>query len=330
MRIRWRDLELPTRVVCKKETLTPEYGEFIIEPFERGFGRSIGNPLRRILLSAIEGCAITSIKIEGVEHEFSTIPGVLEDVADIILNIKKLRLSMEYDVARLVINTSKVGPVTAADIEVDSDVEIQNKDLVIATVTEKTNFVMEMEAKRGRGYVEAIENIKDIQERGVIPIDSIYSPVLHVQYQIENTRVGKMTNYDRLILKIRTDGTINPEVALVEASKILRKHLNPFVQYFELGQELQESPQEEILCETDENIQKVKDKLLQPIEVLELSVRASNCLAAEGIRTIKDLVSRAESDMLKVRNFGKTSLKEIKEKLQEANLSLGMQIDEVN
>ncbi|WP_372368552.1 DNA-directed RNA polymerase subunit alpha [Candidatus Uabimicrobium sp. HlEnr_7] len=331
MRIRWRDLELPTRVVCVKETLTPVYGEFIVEPFERGFGRSVGNSLRRILLSAIEGCAVASVKIKDIDHEFSTIPGVLEDVADIILNVKRIRLSVEDD-AIVYIKKSEVGPVTAGDIQSDDEsLEVHNKDLVIAHITEKldSDLEIELQVKRGRGYVEASENMKEPQEIGVIPVDSIYSPVQHVEYQIENTRVGKMTNYDRLILKITTDGTLAPEMVLVEAAKILRKHLNPFVQYFELGQELQEGPQEELISEADENLQKIKEKLLQPIEVLELSVRASNCLAAEGIRTIKDLVKRQETDMMKIRNFGKTSLKEIKEKLIESSLSLGMQVEEI-
>lgn len=329
MRIRWRDLELPTRVICKKETLTPFYGEFVVEPFEKGFGRSVGNSLRRILLSAIEGCAVTSIKIKNVKHEYSAIPGVLEDVADIILNIKKIRLSIDDD-ATIYIKKSSVGSITAKDIKSDDEsLEIHNNDLLIATITEKTDFEMEMQVKRGRGYVEAVENIVEPQEIGTIPVDSIYSPILHVQYQIENTRVGKMTNYDRLILKINTDGTITPETALAESAKILRKHLNPFVQYFELGQELQEGPKEELVSEADENLQKVKEKLLQPIEILELSVRASNCLAAQGIRSIRDLVRRQETDMLKIRNFGKTSLNEIKEKLVESNLSLGMQVEEI-
>ncbi len=334
MRIRWRNLELPTRVVCNKKTLTSEYGEFVIEPFERGFGRTIGNSLRRVLLSAIEGCAVTSVKIEGVEHEFSTIPGVLEDVCDIILRIKRLKIRMGDDdnSATLSIERSKKGIVTGGDLKSESgqDVEVVNKDLVVATLSEDTQFNMTLEVKRGRGYVTADENMVEPQEIGVIPVASIFSPVLYVQHEIENTRVGKVTNFDQLNMRIRTDSTISPEMALVEASKILRKHLNPFVQYFELGQELQDIvEEEETSSESDKNVQEVLSKLDQPIESLDLSVRASNCLASEGVKTVRDLVSREESEMLKIRNFGKTSLNEIKEKLTQMGLDLGFSVAKV-
>jgi DNA-directed RNA polymerase subunit alpha len=327
MRVRWRSFELPTRIICNQNTLTPEYGEFIAEPFERGFGHTIGNSLRRILLSAIEGAAVTSVKIEGVRHEFSTLPGVVEDVSDIILNVKKLRLRLDEDgPTKIFINVNKKGEVTGADIITEGKAEIANKNLVIATLATQTEFKMELEARRGRGYVTAEENAKDPQEIGVVPVASIFSPIRHVQYAVENTRVGKVTNYDRLTLVIRTDGTIAPEMALVEASKILRKHLNPFIQYFELGKELPaetleiEEPSEE----PDENKQDILEKLEASIETLDLGARASNCLSAEGIRFIKDLVFHTENDLLKIRNFGKTSLNEIKEKLQKLNLSLGM------
>lgn len=330
MRIRWRDLELPTRVVADKKTLADDFSEFSIEPFERGFGHTIGNSLRRILLSSIEGCAVTSIKIDGVKHEFSTIDGVFEDVSDIILHVKKLRLRLlgDEDNAVLYAERTDKGTVTGGDLKTDVPVEVVNKDLVLATLSEDTNFRIELEVKRGRGYVTAEENLQEPQEIGVIPIASIFSPVVHVQYRVENTRVGKVTNYDRLVLRVRTDGTITPEMALVEAGKILRKHLNPFVQYFELGQELQDTDEdEEISSENEKNDKEVLEKLEMPIESLELSVRASNCLASEGVRTIYDLVKKDESDMLKIRNFGKTSLNEIKEKLADLNLSLGMQVD---
>lgn len=327
MRVRWRSFELPTRIICNQNTLTPEYGEFIAEPFERGFGHTIGNSLRRILLSAIEGAAVTSVKIEGVKHEFSTLPGVLEDVSDIILNVKKLRLRLDEDgPIKVSINVNKKGEVTGGDINTDGKAEVANKGLVIATLSTQTEFKMELEARRGRGYVTAEENARDPQEIGVIPVASIFSPIRHVQYTVENTRVGKITNYDRLTIAIRTDGTITPEMALVEASKILRKHLNPFIQYFELGKELpKESPETaELLEETDQNTHDILEKLESPIETLDLGARASNCLSAEGIRFIKDLVFRTENDLLKIRNFGKTSLNEIKDKLQKLNLSLGM------
>jgi len=327
MRIRWRNLELPTRVVCNKENLTNDFGEFVIEPFERGFGRTIGNSLRRVLLSSIEGSAVTSVKIDGVRHEFSTIPGVLEDVADIILNIKKLRLRLEDGPAKLFIDVDKKGTVTGEDIKTDANIEIVNKDLVLATLAEKISFRMEMEVSRGRGYVTAEENLKEPQEIGVIPIASIFSPVLHVQYHTEYTRVGKMTNYDRLIMQIKTDGTLSPEMALVEASKILRKHLNPFIHYFELGEELKEGVHEEEIATEDKNEQEILEKLDYSIDVLDLSVRATNCLDTEGLRVIRDLVSKSEAELLKIRNFGKTSLKEIKEKLSDLGLSLGMSLD---
>lgn len=341
MRIRWRNLELPTRVTCKRETLTPEYGEFVIEPFERGFGRTIGNSLRRILLSSIEGSAVTSIKISHnissepdkltiIPHEFSTIPGIFEDVTDIIINIKKLRLKIDEESSvKIVVSADKKGPLFAQDIKADSNVVIVNKDLLLSTLTENMSFKIEMEARRGRGYVSAEENMKEPQEIGVIPVASIFSPVLHVEYKIENTRVGKMTNYDRLNLQIRTDGTVSPEMALVEGAKILRKHLNPFIQYFELGQELKEGCRDGSSPEDEKDIQELLEKLKLPIEVLELSVRASNCLAAEGIRTLQDLVKRSEPEMLKIRNFGKTSLKEVKEKLCILELSLGMEIEKM-
>jgi DNA-directed RNA polymerase subunit alpha len=316
--------------MCNKNTLTPEYGEFIAEPFERGFGHTIGNSLRRILLSAIEGAAVTSVKIEGVQHEFSTLHGVVEDMADIILNVKKLRFRMEEDgPIRLLIDVNKKGEVTGADIVSDGKAEIVNKNLVIATLGTNTEFKMEMEARRGRGYVTAEENATEPQDIGRIPVASMFSPIRHVQYLVENTRVGKITNYDRLLLTIRTDVTISPEMAMVEASKILRKHLNPFIQYFELGKELPKEVQQaqEKCGEPDQSQQALVEKLGCPIETLELGARASNCLAAEGIRFIKDLVGRTESDLLKIRNFGKTSLNEIKDKLQKLNLSLGMQIE---
>jgi len=329
MRIRWRGFELPVRVVCEQETKTDRYAKFIAEPFERGFGTTIGNSLRRVLLSSIEGAAVTSAKIQGVQHEFSTIPGVVEDVTEIILNLKMLVIRMHGEGPKTIrIDAHKAGEVTAADIINDPDVEIINKDLHIATLSEDTDFVVEMEVNKGRGYRTAEENEKEEQEIGVIPMDSAFSPVTRVEYHVEDSRVGQRVNYDRLIMQIWTNGSVTPEMALVEASKILRKHLNPFVQYFELGREMLRPPEVaegKLLTHYDEPIEK---KLDTPIEDLELSARAYNCLHSENITTVRDLVRRTREQLLEVRNLGKTSLKEIEKKLAEMGLSLGMALPE--
>lgn len=241
MRIRWRGLELPVRVDVEKETLTDKYGKFIAAPFERGFGHSIGNSLRRILLSSLEGSAVVSVKINSVSHEFTTISGVVEDVADIILNIKNLVVKLHTDQPKVIrIDANKKGEVKAKDIITDASVEIVNGDLHIATLSEDINFTVEMEVRKGRGYVTAEENEPDEQEFGLIPVDSLFSPVRNVRYTIEETRVGRRTNYDKLVMEIFTNSVVSPEMALVEAAKIMRKHLNPFVQYFEIGRELQQ------------------------------------------------------------------------------------------
>jgi DNA-directed RNA polymerase subunit alpha len=330
MRIRWRGLELPTRVVCEKETLTESYGKFVIEPFERGFGTTVGNSLRRVLLSSLEGAAPTSVKIEGVQHEFSTIPGVVEDVSEIILNVKRIVLTMGSDhVKTFKIEAHKKGEVKAGAIETDSTAEVVNKGHHIATLSEKADFVMELTVRKGRGYVTAEENQEGEQVIGVIPVDSLFSPVLRVLYSIENTRVGRLTDYDRLIMEIWTDGSISPEMALVEATKILRKHLTPFVQYFETGREIEASEQdEEEELRKRAEVEELRDKLDRSVAELDLSVRASNCLQAGGIVSLRDLVSRTEGDMLKLRNFGKTSLKEVKDKLAELGVSLGQTAEE--
>lgn len=329
MRIRWRNLELPTRVVADKNNLTSNEGKFVIEPFEQGFGQTVGIGLRRILLSAIEGAAVTSVKIKGIDHEFSTLSGVMEDTTNIIVNIKKIRIQTDSELPiKLYIKANSKGQVTAGDIDTAGQATIINKDIVIATLAEDIDFEAELEVQRGRGYVTADENIKEPQEIGVIPIASLFSPVTHVRFWIENTRVGKITNYDRLVLSITTDGTISPEIALVEASKIFRKHLNPFVQYFELGNEIQQEEIEKVepVQEEDQNQQKLMEKLELPIETLDLGVRSSNCLSSIRLRTIRDLVSLAESELLKIKNFGKTSLNEIKDKLKSLDLTLGMQL----
>ena len=330
MRVTWRGLELPTRVERDTMISSDKYGRFFIEPFERGFGTTIGNSLRRILLSSLEGSAVTSIKIGGVDHEFSSINGVMEDVTDIVLNVKSLVIRL-HDAGPKVMTVSadKAGVVTAADIVADPSIEVINKDLVLATLTEKVNFKMEMVVENGRGYVPASERIAEAdrfdQEVGRIMIDTVYSPVTRVRYTTENTRVGQKTNYDKLIMEIWTDGTITPEMALVEAAKILRKHVNPFVQYFELGQDTVAESQITVE-ETEEPAvdEELAQQLNMPIQELELSVRANNCLESAKVETVGQLVRMTEADLLKIRSFGKTSLREIRRKLADIGLSLGM------
>ena len=330
MRVTWRGLELPTRVERDTMISSDKYGRFFIEPFERGFGTTIGNSLRRILLSSLEGSAVTSIKIDGVDHEFSSIKGVLEDVTDIVLNVKNLIIRLhDQGPKTMSISADKAGVVTAADIVADPNIEVINKDLVLVTLTENVKFNMEMVVDNGRGYVPASERIAAAdrfdQEVGRIMLDTVYSPVTRVRYTTENTRVGQRTNYDKLILEIWTDGTITPEMALVEAAKILRKHVNPFVQYFELGQDTVAASQ--LVAEEMEEPavnEELAQKLSMPIQELELSVRASNCLESVKIETVGQLVKMTEADLLKIRSFGKTSLREIKRKLADIGLSLGM------
>jgi DNA-directed RNA polymerase subunit alpha len=325
MRIRWRGLELPTKVEPDASISTDTYGRFVVEPFERGFGTTVGNSLRRILLSSLEGAASISIKIAGVEHEFAQIDGVMEDVTDIILNIKGIIISMEGDQPR-VLRVAKKGPcvVTAGDLQGDAAITIHNKDKVIATVTGENTFDLELDVRKGRGFVTALENTQEEQIIGVIPIDSIYSPVTRVRYKTEDTRVGQKTNYDRLIIEIWTNGTISPELALVEAAKILRKHLNAFIQHFEPGESLDAEILDNNEIATPQMNEELQGKLNQPISTMDLSVRASNCLESAKIHTVGDLVKLTEGDLLKVRSFGKTSLREVKRKLQDMGLSLGM------
>lgn len=325
MRIRWRGLELPTRVVLDQEVSTPTYGKFAVEPFERGFGITVGNSLRRVLLSSLEGAAVTKVKLKGATHEFTTIPGVMEDVADIILNIKALIIkSYTTEPKSMTLKSSKKGAITAGMIECDSSIDIINKDLVIATLTDDVEFDMELTIETNRGYIPAEELSGGEQELGTIEVDAFFSPVTRVRYRTEDTRVGQKTNYDKLIMEIWTNGTLTPEMALVEASKILRKHLNPFVQYFELGQQIPEGGMIETGDEVDEELNR---KLTMSVQELELSVRASNCLESAQIETVGQLVKMAESELLKIRSFGKTSLREIKRKLADLGLSLGMNVE---
>lgn len=336
MRIRWRDLELPTKVVADSATKTESYARFTAEPFERGYGVTVGNGLRRVLLSSIEGSAVTSVKIQGVKHEFTPMEGVKEDVTDIILAFKQLRVRCHNDEPK-VLRIEKKGPgvVTAADLAVSSDAEVVNKDLVICHLTTNRSFEAEVEVRKGRGYVTAEENAREDQDIGVIPVDSVFSPVLRVRYKTESTRVGKMTNYDRLVLEIWTDGTISPEVALVEASKVYRKHLNPFIQLFDTGKELAVEPAADLGGSRPAVPAPLPPlpvvggsggQLDQPVSVLKLSVRAANSLETHGIRTLRELVARTEDELLTVKNFGRTTLKEIQEKLKGMDLALGMDL----
>lgn len=291
------------------------YGKFVVEPLERGYGITLGNSLRRILLSSLPGAAVTSIRIDGVLHEFSTIPGVAEDTTDIVLNLKELLVKVHSDevvVGRL--SVDREGPVTAADIEVPADVEILNPDLHIATLEKGGKLEMELTFKRGRGYVSAERNKSPDQPIGVIAIDSIFTPVRRVNYEIEDTRVGQQTDYDRLILEVVTDGSIAPDEAVSLSAKILIEHLRLFVSLTDLAEDV------EIMVEKEEE---EKDRLLDmTIEELDLSVRSYNCLKRAGINTVEELTRKTEEDMMKVRNLGKKSLQEVKEKLAALNLSL--------
>ncbi len=323
MHVRWRGFELPSNVTCEAESLTSTYGKFIAEPFERGFGTTIGNSLRRVLLSSLEGSAITQIKVRHAQHEFTTIPGVLEDVTDIVLNVKSIVVKNHSDSTRVItVERNSSGLITGGDVSVDSDVEIINKGHVIATLTDNVPFMMEMVVENGRGYVPSTEHSIGDHEIGIIPIDAVFSPVTRVRYTVEETRVGQKTNYDKLTLEIWTNGSIHPEMALVEAAKILRKHLNPFVQYSELGPKVF-SPSRGGLQATDGAMEA---KLSMSLAELKLSVRAMNCLESENILTVRDLVTRTEDQLLEVRNFGETTLTEVKEKLNDLGLYLGMRV----
>lgn len=323
MHIRWRGLELPSVVECDAATLSSTYGKFIAEPFERGFGNTIGNSLRRILLSSLEGSAVTQIKIRGAQHEFTTIPGVVEDVTDIVLNVKALVVKNHSDSTRVItVERSTPGEIRGSDIQTDADVEIINKDHVLATLTTDTPFMMEMVVENGRGYVPSTEHSQGDHEIGIIPIDAVYSPVVRVRYEVEETRVGQKTNYDKLTIEIWTNGSVNPELALVEAAKINRKHLNPFVQYAELGPRVHA----QVRGGGGGVDAALEAKLNMTLADMKLSVRASNCLESENIATVRDLVQKTEDQLLEVRNFGETTLNEVREKLTELGLRLGMRV----
>lgn len=324
IRMRWRGLELPGRVIRDDAVSTDSYGRFLIEPFEQGFGTTIGNSLRRVLLSCLEGAAVTSVKIAGVSHEFTTIPGVLEDITDILLNIKGLVLKLTgADVKTVTVRRDKAGEVRAGDIVSDASVTVVNHDHKIATLTSDAPFHLEMTVRTGRGYATVNDNRAPEQELGVIPIDSIYSPILRVRYRTEAMRVGQRTDYDRLIMEVWTKGTILPEDALVEAGLILRKHLNPFVMYHDLGTDVVSSPRPTTsMAQAPGSVQ--MEMLNKSVSVLNLSARASNCLEAAKVNTLRDLVTKNESELLRVRSFGKTSLHEVQRKLADMGLSLEM------
>jgi DNA-directed RNA polymerase subunit alpha len=318
--MKWKNLQKPKKL--EKEDLSDKFGRFVSEPFERGYAIAIGNAIRRILLSSIPGAAITSVRIEGVQHEFATIPGVIEDVSEIVLNLKQLNIVLEGDAPKKIyLEADGEREVTAADIKKDSDVKILNPELHIATLTSReAKISMEMEIDVGRGYVTSDKNKRADMPIGTLPTDSIFTPVTNVKLEVENTRVGQITDYDKLILEIATDGRVTPETALTQAALILREYLNIFIS--------QEGAMDDIKEEKiDEEKEKLKNMLSKSVEELELSVRSSNCLKNANIKSIADLVTKSEVDMLKYRNFGRKSLNEIKEVLSEMGMGLGMKID---
>jgi DNA-directed RNA polymerase subunit alpha len=316
--------ELPKRLVKVEDSATDTYAMFVAEPFETGYGHTIGNTLRRVLLSSIEGAAISSIRIDGVKHEFQSIEGVVEDVTDIVLNLKQVLIkSTKRDPIRLAINADKEGVVTAADIQADSNITIVNPKQVICTLDRKRRFQAEIEIKVGRGYCPADENKQEGQAIGVIPVDSLFSPVRLVKYSVEQTRVGQMTDYDKLILEVTTDGRITPDEALKESAAIIKHHLDVF--------DAVSSEQIEFATEgkeVSEEQNRLRKLLNMSVNEIELSVRAANCLNNANITTVGELAMKSEQEMLKYRNFGKKSLNEIKQKLEQLGLSLGMKFDE--
>ncbi len=322
MGVKWRDFQMPKRLECDESTYNNTYGKFIAEPFERGYGVTLGNSLRRILLSSMEGSAVTSVKVEGVHHEFSTIPGVMEPITDIILNIKNLVLRSHSKTAKTIyIKADKKGEIKAKDVICDETIEVLNPNLHLATLTRDAKFNIELEVSRGRGYVPAEANKKEDAPVGSIAIDSIFTPISKVNFFVENTRVGQRTDYDKLILEIWTNGGVNPKEALLYAANICQRHLDVFVSYGQLPEE--EEEEEEVTAEE----KALYDKLRLPISELELSVRSSNCLKEANIKTIADLVKKSEPELLGFRNFGKKSLTEIGDLLKVMGLSLGMKID---
>jgi DNA-directed RNA polymerase subunit alpha len=321
--MKWRNLLMPKEIVMDEATAGPEFASFKVEPLERGFGNTIGNALRRTLLSSIQGAAVTAVKIDGVQHEFSTIKGVKEDVTDIVLNLKQIIPVMHCDDPKfLKIEANKKGEVKAGDVIEDAEIEILNKDLLICTCTEKVKLKMEILIGHGRGYVPAESHVLEDFAIGLIPVDSNFSPVTKVNYTVKNTRVGQRTDYDSLTLEITTNGSVTPEDALGYASKILKDHMLLFIHF-------EEEPVEEIDDEVNEELERMRELLARSVEELELSVRSSNCLKAANIKTLGELVQKTESDMLKYRNFGRKSLREIADILDGMGLHLGMDIENI-
>ena len=318
----WKGFQRPKRLEFERETLTDRFGRFYAQPFERGFGTTIGNALRRVLLSSIEGAAITAVKIDGVLHEFSPIPGVVEDATDIILNLKQIPLKLHTDATKtLTVRVDKAGEVRARDIQADGDVEILEPDAHIATVAEHGKLHMEMRLKRGRGYVSADKNFDEDLGIGWIPIDSVHSPIKKVNYTVEAARIGQNTDYDKLTVDVWTNGSVTPRDAVSLSSKLIRDHLNIFINLEEVGDLQQDASADQPRAALNENLDK-------SVEELELSVRSYNCLKNANIRTIRELVQKTEGEMLKTKNFGRKSLNEIKEILSGMGLSLGMRLDQ--
>ncbi len=323
MPVRLGRFEMPKRLQKDDATATETYAKFVADPFETGYGHTIGNSLRRVLLSSLEGAAITSMKVDGAMHEFATIDGVVEDVTDVVLNLKKIKFKAHTrDPQTLLLSVNKDGAVTAADIQLNQNVELVNPDQPICTLDKKKKFEMELELKIGRGFCPSDENKKPGQPIGVIAIDSLFSPVTRVRYAVEAARVGNRTDYDRLILEIWTDGRISPDDALTQASAILAHHLDVFVGYDKNAVEFEEAESKQ-----DDEKAKLKKLLNMSVNEIELSVRAANCLNNANITTVGQLAMKTEQEMLKYRNFGKKSLNEIKDKLQALGLSLGMNFE---
>ena len=314
---------MPKSLTKDEATATETYAKFFAEPFEAGYGHTVGNSLRRVLLSSLEGAAITSVRISGAQHEFASLPGVVEDVTDIILNLKKIKFkAVDHEPRTVTINVSKEGQVLAGDIQTIQGIDVLNTNQVICTIDKRQKFEAEMDVRVGRGFFTGDENKRPDMPIGVIPIDSIFSPVTRVKYSVENTRVGQRTDYDKLVLEIWTDGRITPDDALLQASAILRHHLDVFVNYDDSQVEFDETPEEV----SQENT-RLKKLLNMSVNEIELSVRAANCLNNANITTVGQLAMKTEAEMLKYRNFGKKSLNEIKEKLQQLGLSLGMKFE---
>jgi len=322
MPVRYGRFEMLKTLSKDESTATDTYAKFTAEPFEAGYGHTVGNSLRRVLLSSLEGAAITAVKITGAQHEFATLPGVVEDVTDIVLNLKRVKFKAEDHEKKLSLSVNKEGEVTAGDIQEVAGYEVLNPKLVICTLDKKHKFDAELEVRVGRGFATGEENKRADQPIGLIPIDSIFSPVTRVKYAVENTRVGQRTDYDKLILEVWTDGRLTPDDALLQASAILRHHLDVFVNFNEEVIEFDETP-----AGVSEENMKLKKLLNMSVNEIELSVRAANCLNNANITTVGQLAQKTESEMLKYRNFGKKSLNEIKDKLQQLGLSLGMKFE---